>query len=32
MVPTVRLTLVILVEKRTGVPESSASRLCVISC
>ena len=32
MVPTVRLTLVIVVENRTGLPESSASRLITISC
>ena len=32
MVPTVRLALAIVVENRTGVPESSASRLITISC
>ena len=32
MVPTVRLTLAIVVENRTGFPESSASRLITINC
>ncbi|CKS42538.1 Uncharacterised protein [Mycobacterium tuberculosis] len=32
MVPTVRLTLPMVVEKRTGLPESSASLLITISC